>query len=713
MRKSLYNPFMVNLDFASRMARGGGGGDMSGVDMSKVSESDKTESSTVTDGFGNDVTTDPSVDMGGGDGEVRLVDEPVISDTSADDTSSATSSGNETAAASGQGSSYTYSSPFNSGSSLLSETEKRLVVGHEWVDNGDGTLSTPGGLRYDHEAGESFDERYGLGDDYVAPNIEADPRTRNTGFISTVKDANGNEVADANGNTAWQVSYVDGTASFAGYGREGVMSAASTVRRNKEYNKAVTDDRTADDFETVDDYKNHLTNKALKVSRGLYDIRTDLEGNSTLYAPNGAVLSTGTVADVRSQWNKRTSAFTSALSGVYTIGTEDVNANSKRYIMESRGIGTDEEFNAFYKGEIQKRLDSLNSIYTSWDQAAAEQGITPFAEYYKPEFPDLTSFVPVIAPAEMDYEDWYKQNVEGILPEEEEEEVIVEGGVGGQQGGAPVVQQPGTPDYTAGYALPEFRTNITGLDGQTYSVFKQSPVATTTQTPGYQNVAGVYPTSGDSTTGTLQTPLTQTSELSAIPDTVTTYANYTGTTTPNLTSQSQQGYGGQVMYKNPQTGQILYVTVDANGNPMTYVPPNFFPADSIVTTQQASTSDVWGDPNSPGSTIAANTGAEGSGAAMGNFWSSVAGSGLFGAAEGGYIRNGYADGGQVDDPMLEAKYRIATMNGYNGPKTNAALNNFANSSEGMKRKFNAIGTMMSKGGLAMAKGGTVPRATTI
>jgi len=75
-----------------------------------------------------------------------------------------------------------------------------------------------------------------------------------------------------------------------------------------------------------------------------------------------------------------------------------------------------------------------------------------------------------------------------------------------------------------------------------------------------------------------------------------------------------------------------------------------------------------------------------------------------GAAKGGMMRKGYAAGGMPsEDPMLEAKYRIAAMNGYNGPKTNAALNSFANSSEGMKRKFNAIGTMMNKGGL-MAQG---------
>lgn len=56
------------------------------------------------------------------------------------------------------------------------------------------------------------------------------------------------------------------------------------------------------------------------------------------------------------------------------------------------------------------------------------------------------------------------------------------------------------------------------------------------------------------------------------------------------------------------------------------------------------------------------------------------------------------------DPMLEAKYRIATMNGYSGPKTNEALNSFANADEGMKRKFNAIGVAMANKGGLMQKG---------
>jgi len=58
----------------------------------------------------------------------------------------------------------------------LSNVEKRLVEKYGWVDNGDGTLSEPyQGRRYDHEAGESYSERMGLGEDYVAADFVSEP----------------------------------------------------------------------------------------------------------------------------------------------------------------------------------------------------------------------------------------------------------------------------------------------------------------------------------------------------------------------------------------------------------------------------------------------------------------------------------------------------------------------------------------------------------
>jgi len=85
---------------------------------------------------------------------------------------------------------------------------------------------------------------------------------------------------------------------------------------------------------------------------------------------------------------------------------------------------------------------------------------------------------------------------------------------------------------------------------------------------------GVYPQTS-ATTGTFSSPV-QTGGIGAVPSTVQTYPNYTGTSMANLTSQSQQGFGGQRTYGN-QFGQRITVTVDGSGKPITYVPPGYTP----------------------------------------------------------------------------------------------------------------------------------------
>jgi len=76
------------------------------------------------------------------------------------------------------------------------------------------------------------------------------------------------------------------------------------------------------------------------------------------------------------------------------------------------------------------------------------------------------------------------------------------------------------------------------------------------------------------TTGTMGTPL-QTAGLSAVPSTIQVNPNVTGTTMANLTSQSQQGFGGVVKYRNSTTGQEIMISIDAQGNPLTMVPPGY------------------------------------------------------------------------------------------------------------------------------------------
>ena len=249
--------------------------------------------------------------------------------------------------------------------------------------------------------------------------------------------------------------------------------------------------------------------------------------------------------------------------------------------------------------------------------------------------------------------------------------------------------------------------------------------------------------------GTISSPL-QTANLSAVPETFTYRPNYTGTTMRNLTMPSQGQQGVQnVVYSN-QMGQTVLVT-EVSGQPITYVPPGYVRQGSVTEavgvapavqgssdTQDSSPfSGIGGGGRGTGDTpytgpmsggpmsgnpdasrpslsdlskdqelvigvdgwyVRAYSGSSTSNNAQSTLGrGSALGSSMF--AEGGMMRKGYAEGGMPEDPMLEAKFRIAAMNGYNGPKTNAALNSFANSSEGMKRKFNAIGAVMAnKGG---------------
>ena len=203
---------------------------------------------------------------------------------------------------------------------------------------------------------------------------------------------------------------------------------------------------------------------------------------------------------------------------------------------------------------------------------------------------------------------------------------------------------------------PTSLPNTTTLPVQPVTYQTQQPVV---QQQTVQPSTVVQPTlSGPKTqtypqapvTGTFNVP-SQTAGLSAVPTSVTVATDTAGLTPTQLT-QTMPGSGGapntgvqNATYTN-RWGQQVTVT-EMNGKPLTYVPPGY---------------------------------------------SKV------GAAEGGLMRNGYAAGGQTQDTMLEAKYRIASMNGYNGPKTNQSLDAFANASPAMKAKFNAIGAALAKGG---------------
>ena len=298
------------------------------------------------------------------------------------------------------------------------------------------------------------------------------------------------------------------------------------------------------------------------------------------------------------------------------------------------------------KQSIQNQIDAystgllgLNSIQKSFTPDIV-QSIKPFFDDASDIFND--TYVPAVS-----------KRVQARSTEEQTDGVL---GVVEQTIVAPEVMTPGTTNVAvpeavyqeapqAAAAVPVTPSTPAAAQPITQTPYTPLPTTTTGQpVPTGVEGTGVYPQAP--VTGTMATPL-QTAGLSAVPKTVQVRPDYTGTTMANLTSQSQQGFGGMRTYENKTTGQQMMITVDASGNPLTYVPPNF-------TLKQ-------------------------------------------GYNDGGSVR-GYAAGGQPQDPMLEAKFRIASMNGYSGPKTNASLDSFAKANPNMTAKFRDIGVAVAKGG---------------
>ena len=195
-----------------------------------------------------------------------------------------------------------------------------------------------------------------------------------------------------------------------------------------------------------------------------------------------------------------------------------------------------------------------------------------------------------------------------------------------------------------------------------------------TQAPTYGSMQGTTGQTPGMIQGTFGDAV-ETGGTSAVPTSVTTYPDYTGITTGQLTSASQPNVGSQqVTYSNPY-GQELTVTV-INGQPMTYVPPGYTPKPTVTTPSILNPNAAMGVPGLP----------------------------IPGMATGGSVR-GYAEGGTLDSGILV----IAKMNGFQGESLQDARV-FMNSSEGLRRKARAVGALMNNGGYinkGFAEGGTV------
>ena len=512
-------------------------------------------------------------------------------------------------------------------SNKLSNVEKILVDKYGWTDRGDGSLIAKStGEVYDHEAGTSFEERHGLAKDYTpssssTTDLESTSTTNNQlnnqlevpkMHVEFQRDANGNIEKDANGKNiviSFGVKYADGTISYTGAGREGVLEAERQRSQVKEYNKYVNDDRTREDFESDEAYNHHMIVKNIRIGQGSYKTITDLNGNSTLYAPGNIVVASGTAEQVKNEYRTRSNKLNLALTKAQS--KPSITPFGVRYMMEEQGYASEKDVYKKLYQDYKNRGQDLQNILNNWGNLAVDQNLvggagskfsnemsylygiafptqtTQYQDFdteFEAEFENFkTKFTLQDDPTFANYEEWYKVTLGGGQPKEEEVEedtrtitTDTSTGTTTPGTGTDTGAGTGTGTTTPEVVIPD-RTN-TGSETTTsggFETFVQSPVATPTSVPGFQDESGKYPGAGT-------TNVAVSAPASAVPGSVTTYSNYTGTTMPNLTSQSQGGYGGQVLYINKATGQQMMISVDADGNPTVYVPPGFVKSETNV-----------------------------------------------------------------------------------------------------------------------------------
>ena len=337
-----------------------------------------------------------------------------------------------------------------------------------------------------------------------------------------------------------------------------------------------------------------------------------------------------------------------------TINNIDAETTSLQTVLQSDTASTEQ------KEEAQQKIYELKATKTNASRFL-DTFLPKFAdsEYYA-QYQPFTGYEDVL---QTSYVTGLSQPIETRIEQFEEPEDTQ--GVVEQTIVSPEVMTPGTTNVAVPEAVyqeaPQAAAAVPVTPSYTQPTttpYIATPTTITGQTvPTGVEGTGVYPQAPVS--GTTSAPL-QTAGLSAVPATVQARPDYTGTTMSNLTSQSQQGFGGMRTYENKTTGQQMMITVDAAGNPLTYVPPNF-------TLKQ-------------------------------------------GMYEGGAVQ-GYAEGGTVDTALIT----IAKMNGFDGTNI-ASAKAFMNSSEGLRRKARAIGVAMNQGGYinkGFAEGGSVPNQAVI
>jgi len=401
-----------------------------------------------------------------------------------------------------------------------------------------------------------------------------------------------------------------------------------------------------------------ITNKASNMLYGVVGSNEDTR-NWNAIMDAGVDPTTGTYNGTRitAAAGVATSQMYGGTTVKYQSGGYKTDANGNT-LLDSSGNPTLLPPSLYVVGGNGTVLRSLSSNETAMSDALLSFGVRdmswvdPVSQAMAPD--ELTQFQPAFTNLQNSYNPWADfgdmwdmEFTTGISPFQDPFKII--SGLGQPEATTPEEETVGVVEQTI--TAPEApdvgtTTEVTQPTYEAPQAAEALPASTTPYTPTTvtgQPIStgitgtGVYPQAPVS--GTMGTPL-QTAGIGSVPQTIQAFPNYTGTTTSNLTTQVQRGFGGQRTYGN-QFGQQVTVTVDAQGKPLTYVPPGFSPVQ--------------------------------------------------GQNEGGLTSNG------MTDVELESKYRIYTKQfGYTGPKTRSAIEQFEEARPEVKRKGMAIGGYVRK-----------------
>ena len=419
----------------------------------------------------------------------------------------------------------------------LSKVEKVLMDQFGWEDRGDGTLLSSAGKVYDHEAGSTFEERHALGTDYApaaptpAPTPDPTPAPTPDPTPAAATPTPDSSPTDVTPTGAMSGAEITGSML---YGENAAKEAGAPVIRDFGANEGQDDSvliyfsdgsfgRAQKGF--AEAYLNHAKNTGVTIN-SLDDFNKFFVDISKKSSDPFSI-----EAAVSKQGNDLTLSYRDSKQGKTA---DQLNEEASQYnaanLLSIKDVGT--AVAAPLPADFDEQMAAIRNAQAAGDLTTAQNllnNLTGQADIPPPSTPTptpdaITAPTPTPTPTPVP------------LP--------------------PTFASPVTTTPTA----PASSATIT------------TPTAPTIATPTIPGVSlpGVAP----NVVGTMAAPV-QTAGLSAVPSTIQVNPNVTGTTMANLTLQSQQGFGGVKKYRNSYTGQEISISVDAQGNPLTMVPPGY------------------------------------------------------------------------------------------------------------------------------------------